>query len=159
MGIEDYQGKRPELRPEKFLTGELEGWGIIEGPLGGLKSRYTIRASGAYIDRIIKFTETWKFDDGTEQTLNWQIRTLEGGKYEGTETKLVGTAKGERAGFVFHWQYTRDVPVVNGDTRLNFDDWFYLIDDHVCIVRGTAGRAGVPFATAHVTYRKLATDD
>jgi len=76
MGIEDYEGKRPELRPEEFLTGELEGWGIVEGPLGGLKSRYTIRASCTYIDRIIKFTETWTFDDGARQTLNWQIKRL-----------------------------------------------------------------------------------
>lgn len=39
--------------------------------------------------------------------------------------------------------------------KLNFDDWFYAIDDRACIVRGSASRAGIPFATAHVTYRKL----
>ena len=39
--------------------------------------------------------------------------------------------------------------------KLNFDDWFYAIDDRACIVRDSAGRAGIPFATAHVTYRKL----
>lgn len=42
--------------------------------------------------------------------------------------------------------------------KLNFDDWFYAIDDRACIVCGSAGRAGIPFATAHVTYRKLPKD-
>lgn len=37
---------------------------------------------------------------------------------------------------------------------LNFNDWFYGIDERVAIVRGSAGRAGIAFAFAHVTYRR-----
>lgn len=52
--------------------------------------------------------------------------------------------------------YTRDVPSKDrSETQLNFDDWFYRIDDRGVIVKGTAGRLGLPFATAYVTYRKL----
>jgi hypothetical protein len=48
------------------------------------------------------------------------------------------------------------VPQADGKkTKLNFDDWFYRIDERVCIVRGSAGRAGLPFGTAHVTYRRI----
>ncbi len=155
MGIEDYLGKRPQLLPEHFLAGRLEGWGVIEGPLGGLQARYTIKAEGSFEGALLLFDETWSFDDGKQQTLNWQLKKLAERRYEGTETHLVGQAKGEQAGFAFHWEYTRDVPGDNGSTRLNFDDWFYLIDERTCIVRGTAGRAGLPFATAHVTYRRL----
>ena len=39
--------------------------------------------------------------------------------------------------------------------KLNFDDWFYMVDDRGCVVRGTLGRLGLPFAVAHVSYRKL----
>lgn len=50
----------------------------------------------------------------------------------------------------------RAVRLRNGSRiKLNFDDWFYRIDENACIVRGSAGRADIPFATAHVTYRKL----
>ena len=38
--------------------------------------------------------------------------------------------------------------------KLKFDDWFYRLDDRVCIVRGSAGQAGLPFPTAHVAYRE-----
>jgi hypothetical protein len=37
---------------------------------------------------------------------------------------------------------------------LNFNDWFWRIDERVAMVRGSAGRAGVAFAVAHVTYRR-----
>lgn len=74
----------------------------------------------------------------------------------GLENRLEGEAIGEQAGCAFHWKYARDTPQAGGKSfKLNFDDWFYAIDERVCIVRGSTGRAGIPFATAHVTYRKL----
>jgi hypothetical protein len=89
-------------------------------------------------------------------TLHWTIRKIGRGQYVGHENHLEGEATGEQTGCAFRWKYTRDVPQADGkSTRLNFDDWFYAIDGHACIVRGSAGRAGIPFATAHVTYRKL----
>lgn len=70
---------------------------------------------------------------------------------------MLGQAEGEQYGCAFHWKNLRDTPQADGtSSKLNFDDWFYRIDADACIVRGTAGRAGLPFATAHVTYRKLA---
>jgi hypothetical protein len=88
--------------------------------------------------------------------LHWTIRKVGDGRYTGLENRLEGEAAGEQAGCAFHWKYTRDVPHADGkSTKLNFDDWFYAIDGRACFVRGSAGRAGIPFATAHVTYRKL----
>ena len=64
--------------------------------------------------------------------------------------------RGERSGCAFHWRYSRDAPQKDGSTtRLAFNDWFYRIDDRVVMVKGTAGRLGLPFATAHVLYRRL----
>ena len=84
------------------------------------------------------------------------IRRLEPGRYSGHENRLEGQAVGEQAGCAFHWSYTRTrLRQTGSTTKLNFDDWFYAIEGRACIVRGSSGRAGIPFATAHVTYRKL----
>jgi hypothetical protein len=157
MGIEEYAGRGPTFLPEHYLVGELAGWGIIESPFGSLQKRYTIRARGAWDEarQIVDFTETWTFDDGMVETLAWLIRKDGSNHYRGTEAKVQGEAVGEAAGFAYHWTYTRETPQKNGEpVVLNFDDWFYLIDDRVCLVRGTAGRLGLPFAIAHVTYQK-----
>jgi hypothetical protein len=144
------------MLPERYLSGDLEGWGVLESALGALKSRYTIKATGTPVSDGVDFTETWTFDNGLVETLSWKIRKTADGRYSGTEPKVDGQAQGERAGFAFHWWYTRETPQQGGEpVTLNFDDWFYLVDERTCLVRGSAGRLGLPFAIAHVTYRKL----
>lgn len=158
MKIEDFEGTGPEMRPEEFLRGRLQGWAILEGPLGGLQRRASISAQGSHDPAAgtVSFHETWTFDDGQVDTLRWRIEVLGEGRYAGQEQSLHGKARGERAGCAFHWVYTREVPSPEGGThRLDFDDWFFRIDDTGVIVKGTAGRLGLPFATAHVTYRKV----
>lgn len=85
------------------------------------------------------------------------IRPIGDGKYSGTEDRLVGEASGEQAGCAFHWKYTRETPQPDGGTvKLDFDDWFWRIDETGLVVRGRALKVGLPLATAHVTYRKTA---
>lgn len=158
MAIYAFAGTTPLLLPERFFVGQLEGWVVLENLVGGLLKRAAIAGHGerdADTDALV-FNETYTFDDGHSDTLHWTIRKGEAGKYTGLENRLEGEAVGEQAGCAFHWKYTRDTPQAGGKSiKLNFDDWFYAIDDRVCIVRGSAGRAGIPFATAHVTYRKI----
>lgn len=154
MKIEDFEGASPAFRPEVFFAQRLEGWGVLEGPTGSLQKRFTVSARGDVDGDMIRFQETWSFDDGHVDTLNWQIRALGGGAYAGVEDRVEGEAEGEAAGCAFHWSYTRDVPQPDGKSvKLNFDDWFFQIDGEVVIAKGVGGRLGLPFASAHVTYR------
>jgi hypothetical protein len=158
MSIHDFKQTKPLFLPEQFLTGRLEGWAVLESLVGGLLKRATISAHGeldASTDTVL-FTETYIFDDGRSDTLRWTIHKMAEGQYLGHENRLEGEAVGEQAGCAFHWRYTRDTPQGGGKSfKLNFDDWFYAIDERACMVRGSAGRAGIPFATAHVVYRRL----
>ena len=156
MKISDFENTLPVYRPEDFLAGRLEGWGILEKITGGLQQRFTVQAEGVFDGSVLSFRETWTFDDGHVDTLAWTITPLGGGKYSGSETRIDGEAEGDQAGCAFHWRYSRDTPQKDGSsTTLNFNDWFYRIDDRIVIVKGTAGRLGLPFGTAHVTYRRL----
>lgn len=157
MTLDDYADTHPIFRPETMFSGDLEGWAIVTGPLGAVNRRASIRAHGSHDPATgdIRFSETWTFDDGHVDTLNWQIRSLGEGDYRGREPTLDGEAQGKCAGCAFHWTYTRDVPGKDGDTtRLDFDDWFFRIDETGFVVKGSAGRLGLPFATAFVAYRK-----
>ena len=143
MKIADYSETLPAFVPEEFFVGRLEGWAVLEGPLGGLQRRASIKAQGSFdaSSRVTSFTETWTFDDGQVDTLRWSIQGLDDGRYSGTEPTLEGEAEGERAGCAFHWTYTRNVPGKDGDqTKLDFNDWFFRIDETGVIVKGTAGR-------------------
>ena len=156
MKIEDFEGKGPEFRPEDYFDGRLEGWGVLERPTGGIQKRFTVAAEGRSFAGGVDYTETWTFDDGHVDTLHWRIRAEGDGRYSGVEDRSEGEAEGEQAGCAFHWEYTRDTPQPDGKSmKLNFEDWFVRIDDTAVVAKGTAGRLGLPFATAHVTYRKI----
>ena len=160
MDIDDFAGTSPELLPETYLAGDLEGWGVVERVTGGLQQRFTVKARGTWDEaaHVLRFTETWTFDDGRQDTLTWRIAKLASGRYSGQESRLDGEAEGECAGCAFHWRYTRNTPQSGGDDKsmvLNFNDWFYRIDERVVMVRGSAGRAGIPFSILHATYRKV----
>ena len=127
MGIDDFKFTTPEFLPEVFFSGKLEGWAVFESLVGGLQRRATIAAEGSWDPekRRVRFSETYSFDDGHTDTLNWVIHRLTIGRYSGSEPSLNSNALGEQAGSAFHWKYTRDVPQVDGKkTKLNFDDWF-----------------------------------
>lgn len=159
MKIEDFAGRGPEFRPEEFFSGRLEGWGLLESPTGSVQKRFTVAAEGrsfAEEDGLIRYREVWTFDDGHVDTLNWEIRPQGGNRYVGAEDRSEGEAQGERAGCAFHWKYSRDTPQPDGKSmKLNFDDWFFRVDETGYVAKGVAGRLGLPFAMARVTYRKL----
>jgi len=158
MKIEDFAGTGPEFRPEEFYHGRFEGWGLLEGPMGGFKGRFTVAAEGRrHADgRGVDFTETWTFDDDHVDRLNWTIKALGDGRYAGTETRIVGEAEGRQAGCAFHWRYTRDTPQPDGGShKLTFDDWFWRVGETGLFARGRGGPLGAPVAGAHVCYRKL----
>ena len=157
MDIKDFNGTSPVLLPEEFLAHDLEGWGVVERVTGGLQQRFTVKAHGEFDSAagILRFMETWTFDDGRQDTLTWRISRRQPGRYEGNEARLDGHAEGEQSGCAFHWRYSRDTPMSDGKSiLLNFNDWFYRIDERVVMVRGSAGRAGIPFSILHATYRR-----
>jgi hypothetical protein len=98
MGIDDFKGCRPEFLPEDFLDGQLEGWAVLESPVGGLQKRATIAAEGKWDagSQTVRFTETYTFDDGHTDTLNWIIRREAVGQYSGRSHHSMATRQVNR---------------------------------------------------------------
>lgn len=157
MQVEDFAGREPAFVLEEWFSGPAEGWGVMQSRFGTLQRQFRITARGEWdaATRTLRLVETYRFDDGTEDRLDWSIRRGEAGGYEGSEAHLVGSATGRQAGNAFHWTYTRRAPSAGG-TRLDFDDWFWLQPDGVLIVRASVRRFGVEVATMSVFYRRVA---
>jgi hypothetical protein len=157
MHVEDFARGRPELVLEQFFAGSTRGWGIVQDRFGRLQRQFHVEAQGEWnsAERTLRLTEVWSFDDGQVDRLEWRIRKLSPGQYRGSEPTLVGEAVGEQAGNAFRWRYTRRVPMSDGsDSRLNFDDWFWLQQGDVLISRAAIGRFGIEFASISLFYQK-----
>ena len=156
MDIDDFAGRSPPLVLEEFFAGRVEGWGILQSRFGTLRRQFRIEAEGEWDagTRTLRLTETWRFDDGEEDVLDWTIRRTGPRSYEGHEPSLIGPARGTQAGNAFRWTYRRQAPSTGG-TRLFFDDWFWLQQGGVLIARASVQRFGLEIATMSVFYRRV----
>ena len=118
MNIDDFASNTPTLVLEEFFNGQLRGWGITMGRLGGLQNRFSIEAEGRWDDsaNTLALREVYTFDDGHVDTLVWTIIKRSATSYEGRETHIQGLASGEQQGNAFPWTYTREVPTKDGST-------------------------------------------
>ncbi len=118
MNIDDFASNTPPLVLEEFFNGQLRGWGITMGRVGGLQNRFSIEAEGRWDHsaNTLALREVYTFDDGHVDTLVWTIIKRSATSYEGRETHIQGLASGEQQGNAFHWTYTREVPTKDGST-------------------------------------------
>lgn len=146
---QDAQLLWPTLRLEEFC-GPATGWGLTQSRFGGLQNQFRIAAKGRWKARrnMLHLTETYSFDDGHVDTLNWKIEKLDDGGYRGKESRIPGTAIGEAEGNAVRWQYRRRVPQKSGQDRLlGFDDRFCLQERDVLVSRASVSKFGVEIAT------------
>jgi len=125
--------------------------------LGALQSKFKIRARGAWnaASKTLVLKETYRFDDGHQDVLDWKIVKVSATEYVGHETRIDGEATGRSDGATFHWKYSRRVPSKDGDeTSFDFDDKFYLIDSKSLVARASVSRLFFEVATMSVFYTR-----
>ena len=157
MDLDDFAGREPAMRPERFFAGRLQGWGLETGPLGGIGRRIEVRAEGRFdaATQTLHLEETYRFDDGHSDRLSWRIRRTEAG-YEALEARAVEPGEGRAAGAAFRLTYRRDVPQADGSSIvLGFDDWFIQIDPETVMVRATISKLALPIGSMTVLYRRM----
>jgi hypothetical protein len=158
MDLSDFADREPAMVPERFFAGELRGWGLEFGPLGGIGRRIEVEATGSFdeVSGVLTLDETYRFDDGHGDRLRWQIRRLGDGRYEAVEARAAEPGEGQAAGSVFRLTYRRDVPQTDGSsTVLSFDDWFIRIDRDTVMVRATISKLALPLGSMTVLYRRV----
>ena len=80
--------------------------------------------------------------DGKAQTRDWHMRRIAPHRFEGTANDMVGTAKGEAAGPVFHWRWTLASSPGNPLLNATLDQWMYLMQGGAMVNRTTVSKLG-----------------
>jgi hypothetical protein len=148
---------RPQLKLEEFFDGSVKGFGFMHTRFGKLAQQFDISAEGPWNGKTLALTltETYQFDDGHRDNLNWQITKLSETRYRGVEDRVKGEAEGEQSAHHFRWRYVRDVPQKGGKTtRLTFDDCFYLQSPNLLMARASVSRFGFEIGVITVSYVK-----
>ena len=154
MKPEDFKDQKPRLVIEEYLKGEVKAWGILQNRSGKVTRQFSADLNGKWDGKKLILDEKFYWNDGENQSRQWQINKIDEHNYEGTADDVVGTAKGYSYGPAFKFEYVLLVPVKGRKIKITFDDWIFLQDEKVAINRATMTKFGIKVAELTVFFQK-----
>jgi Protein of unknown function (DUF3833) len=143
----DFAGGKPLFEPEKFFTGHVRSWGVMENRSGEPTSRFTTEITGRREGDSLVIEQHFAFDDGRRQDRIWRLRRLDAQRYEATADDVVGTAAGAADGNAFRWEYTIATSPGNSLKNVQMTQWMYGVDDGARMMnRVTVKKLGIILA-------------
>lgn len=140
MNVSEFKGGRPEFQPTAFFTGRTSSFGVMENRGGAPKEIVRTETVGKWVGDTLRLEQDLFLGDAKPQHRSWQIRKLDAHRYEATANDIVGTARGEAYGNVFHWSFTLALSPGNPLANVRMSQWMYLQPDGKTMVNHTTVR-------------------
>ena len=143
-------GSGPAFDPIAFFSGHTHSWGVIEHR-SGAPSEWVVTDSHGQkqgTDRLL-MVQHLTFQDGTTQQRDWTLWRSGPNHFDATANDMVGTAKGNADGNIFHWQWVLARHPGNALANVTMNQWMYRLDDGTVMIRTTVSKFG--FIVAEVT--------
>ena len=150
----DFKDQKPRLIIEKYLSGNVKAWGVLQNRSGKVTRQFSAILNGTWDGKQLILKEKFNWDDGEVQDREWKINKIDEHNYEGTAGDVVGKAKGYSYGPAFKFEYVLLVPVKGKEMKITFDDWIFKQDDKVAINRATMTKFGFKVAELTVVFVK-----
>lgn len=153
--IASFDRGRPAFDPMKYFAGHTRSWGIFETRSGQPTQVLTTTTDGHLEADGLHFEQDLVFEGGKTSHRSWIVRRVDEHHYTATGTGIVGLARAEARGNVFHLDFTIDALSGNPLGHLHMSQWMYLQSDGVTMVnRDTLSKAGVIVAMVTEQFRK-----
>jgi len=150
----DYAAEKPVLDLKTYFDGDITAHGLFTDRSGKVVRRFTVLMKCSWQGDDGVLDERFTYNDGEKQQRIWYLKKLPNGRYTGTAADVVGTAQGQSAGNAFQWSYTLNLPVDGKTYEVQFDDWMYLMDDHVMLNKAVMSKFGVRLGDVTLSFYK-----
>ncbi|MES2568480.1 MAG: DUF3833 family protein [Verrucomicrobiota bacterium] len=145
-----FKDGRPLFDPGAYFNGRTHSWGMIESRNGEPSQMLTTRTQGHWKGDTFYFEQDLAFEKGKRLHRSWRLRRVDAHHYIATGTGIVGEARGEAYGNVFHLEFTLDLFPGNPLGRVRMSQWMYLQPDgRTMINRDVLTKGGM--IVAHIT--------
>ena len=140
-------GPGPAFDPVAFFDGHTHSWGVIESRSGAPTEQIETDSNGERdgADRL-RMVQHMSFQDGTTQERDWSLWRSGLNRFEATANDMVGSAKGEANGSIFHWQWVLARPPGHGLANVTMNQWMYRLQDSSVMIRTTVSKFGIILA-------------
>lgn len=128
MKVAEFADGRPLLDPAQYFSGRTSSSGVQENRGGAPRQPVTTQTAGRWSGDTLQLEQELEIG-GQKQHRSWRIRKLDAHHFEATANDMVGTARGEAYGNVFHWSFTLELRPGNPLSRVRMTQWMYLQPD------------------------------
>ena len=150
----DFKDQKPRLVIEKYLSGNVKAWGVLQNRSGKVTRQFKADLNGKWDGNTLILDEIFNWNDGEKQTRKWTIKKIDEHNYEGTASDVVGKAIGYSYGPAFKFEYVLLVPIKGKNIKITFDDWIFMQDERVAINRAIMTKFGIKVAELTVMFVK-----
>ena len=150
----DFKDQKPRLVIEKYLSGNVKAWGVLQNRSGKVTRQFKADLNGKWNGNTLILDEIFNWNDGEKQTRKWTIKKIDEHNYEGTASDVVGKAIGYSYGPAFKFEYVLLVPIKGKNIKITFDDWIFMQDERIAINRATMTKFGIKVAELTVMFVK-----
>jgi len=151
-----YRAERPALDLAQYFSGTLEGHGMVLDRGGQVQRRFVVLIKATWNGDVGTLDEDFTWSDGKKERRVWTLRRAapDGSRWIGTAPDVIGEAAGVVSGNALNWRYTLDLATDSGRYKIAFDDWMFLIDEHVMLNRAEMSFFGVRVGEILIAFRK-----
>ncbi|MFS8069621.1 MAG: DUF3833 family protein [Byssovorax sp.] len=150
MKPSDFGDGRPLFDPVEFFTGRASSSGVRENRRGAPVQRVTTETIGRRQGDVLLLEQDLQVGNGRPQRRSWRLRRLDAHRFEATANDIIGVARGEAHGNVFHWSFTLATSPGNPLKNVRMSQWMYLQPDERTMVNHSTIRK-LGFVVAQVT--------
>jgi hypothetical protein len=155
MNVAQFARERPILDPTTFFTGRTSSFGVMENRGGAPKEVVKTTTIGHWEGNTLRMEQDLVLGDAKPQHRSWRIRRLDAHHYSATANDMVGTARGEAYGNVFHWSFTLALSPGDPLANVRMSQWMYLEPDGKTMVNHTTiSKFGIVVAQVTEQFRK-----
>ncbi|HEY4040247.1 MAG TPA: DUF3833 family protein [Rhodopila sp.] len=137
-------GAGPGFDPVAFFDGHTQSWGVIESRDGAPTERIVTDGRGERdgSDRV-RMVQHLSFQDGTTQERDWTLWRSGPDQFDATASDMVGTARGQTQGRIFHWRWVLARAPGNALMNVTMQQWMYQMADGSVTIRTTISKLGL----------------
>ena len=150
----DYAKETPPLDLAQYFNGPLTAHGLFTDRSGRVVRRFTVAMVGRWQGDEGVLEEDFRYSDGQTERRVWLLHKEADGRYTGRAGDVVGTAQGQAGGNAFNWHYTLALKVDDSTWQVQFDDWMYLMDEHVMLNKAVMSKWGFKLGEVTLAFHK-----
>ncbi len=155
MRPSDFARHKPVFDPLAFFTGRAESTGVMENRRGVPVKRVRTWTQGTWKNDVLHLEQELVFDDDRPTHRSWQLRRIDTHHFEGTANDMVGKARGEAHGNVFHWSFILATQPGNPLANVRMSQWMHLQPDgRTMLNHTTISKAGVVLRQVTEQFRR-----